>query len=186
MMISGAIVFPVDGSGKLELVAEGFSFPTSLTFDEAGVAYVPESGLPFRSAPPGGRVWRLARGGGRLLLAEGLRAPVNGLTFHAGGLYVSEGGYPARISRLELDGQQSIIVDNLPGPGNYHANMVTFGPDGKLYFSQGAMTNTGVVGLDAYELGWLRRLPHAHDLPGYDLVLAGQNVETPDPLHGYA
>jgi hypothetical protein len=33
------------------------------------------------------------------------------------------------------------------------------------------MTNTGVVGLDAHELGWLRRLPHAHDLPGYDIAL---------------
>jgi glucose/arabinose dehydrogenase len=44
------------------------------------------------------------------------------------------------------------------------------------------MTNTGVIGLDAYELGWLRRLPHLHDLPGYDIVLAGVNVETPNPL----
>src|SRR5207248_334781 len=53
---------------------------------------------------------------------------------------------------------------------------------GRLYFSQGAMTNTGIIGLDAYELGWLRRLPHAHDLPGHNLVLVGINVETPDPL----
>jgi glucose/arabinose dehydrogenase len=62
--------------------------------------------------------------------------------------------------------------------------MTVFGPDGKLYFSQGAMTNSGVVGLDAYELGWLRRLPHAHDVPGYDIVLAGANFETADPLTG--
>jgi glucose/arabinose dehydrogenase len=75
-----------------------------------------------------------------------------------------------------------VILDDLPGPGNYHTNMVAFGPDGKLYFSQGAMTNTGIVGLDAYELGWLRRLPHAHDLPGYDIVLTGLNVETDNPL----
>ena len=120
--------------------------------------------------------------GGRSLLANGLRAPVNGLTFHKGGLYVSEGGHPGRISRLDLDGCRTVILDNFPGPGNYHTNMVAFGPDGKLYFSQGAMTNTGIVGLDAYELGWLRRLPHAHDLPGHDIVLAGVNVETPNPL----
>jgi glucose/arabinose dehydrogenase len=59
--------------------------------------------------------------------------------------------------------------------------MAAVGPDGKLYFSQGAMTNTGIVGLDAHELGWLGRLPHAHDIPGYDLMLAGVNVETDDP-----
>ena len=93
------------------------------------------------------------------LSAGGLRPPVNGLTYHAGGLYVSESGHPGRISRLEPDGKRRIIVDDLPGPGNYHTNMVTFGPDGKLYFSQGAMTNTGVVGLDAYELGWFGACP---------------------------
>lgn len=58
------------------------------------------------------------------------------------------------------------------------------GPDGKVYFSQGAMTNLGIVGLDAYEIGWLRRLPHGHDVPGYDVVLAGVNVTTLDPTSG--
>jgi glucose/arabinose dehydrogenase len=63
--------------------------------------------------------------------------------------------------------------------------MVVFGSDGKLYFSQGALTNTGIVGLDAYDLGWLRRLPHSWDLPGYDIALSGVNIETPDPLDGH-
>jgi glucose/arabinose dehydrogenase len=63
--------------------------------------------------------------------------------------------------------------------------MLAFGPDGKLYFSQGAMTNTGIIGLDAYELGWLKRLPHAHDIPGCEVVLAGVTVETPNPLSAY-
>jgi glucose/arabinose dehydrogenase len=166
----------------LEGVVDGLSFPTSVTFDAAGTVYVAESGLPFGGAVPGGRIWRLNGDRSRSPLAEGLRPPVNGLTLHEGSLYVSEGGHPGRISRLDLDGRHTVILDNLPGPGNYHTNMIAFGPDGKLYFSQGAMTNTGIVGLDAYELGWLRRLPHAHDIPGYDIVLAGLNVETPNPL----
>ncbi|MDP9341199.1 MAG: hypothetical protein M3Q23_03615 [Actinomycetota bacterium] len=60
--------------------------------------------------------------------------------------------------------------------------MTAIGLDDRLYFSQGAMTNSGIVGLDALELGWLRRLPHTHDLPGYDVTLAGVNVTTPNPL----
>jgi len=48
--------------------------------------------FPSEARHQAGRVWRLARHGGRSLLAEGLRPPLNGLTFHAGGLYVSEGG----------------------------------------------------------------------------------------------
>ena len=173
-----------DGADQLSLVAEGFSFPTSLTFDDTGRLYVAESGLAFDGPAPGGRVWRIDPAGGRSMLAEGLRAPVNGLVFHDGALYISEGGHPGRISRLDPStAQRTTILDGLPGPGNYHTNMVAFGPDGRLYFSQGAMSNTGIIGLDAYALGWLRRLPHAHDVPGYDVVLAGVNVET-DGLPG--
>jgi hypothetical protein len=43
------------------------------------------------------------------------------------------------------------------------------------------MTNLGIVGLDAYEVGRLRRLPHGHDIPGMDITLAGVDVTTPDP-----
>lgn len=148
--------------------------------------YVAESGLPFAGAPPGGRVLRVEPDGNRTLLAAGLRPPVNGLTHHDGALYISEGGHPARIARLDLADESVVpetILDDLPGPGNYHTNMVVFGPDGRLYFSQGAMTNLGIIGLDAYELGWLRRLPHAHDLPAYELELTGVNVETEDPFN---
>ena len=178
-------MFSEELQGHLDLAAEGFSFPTSLTFDESGTSYIAEAGLSFGGAQPGGRVWRIEQDGKRTLLAKDLRQPVNGLTFYQGSLYLSEGGYPGgsgRISRLDLDGRQTLLLDNLPGPGNYHTNMVAFGPDGKLYFSQGAMTNTGYVGLDAYELGWLRLLPHAHDLPGYEIELAGVNIESANPL----
>lgn len=168
---------------QLELVADTFSFPTSLSQGKDGDFYIAESGLPFGGAPPGGRIWRLEENGRRHLLVENLNPPVNGVTHFDGYLYVSEGGHPARITRFNLDGSgRTVILDNLPGPGNYHTNMVVFAPDGKLYFSQGAMTNTGIIGLDAYELGWLRRLPHGYDLPGYDIVLNGVNVVTRDPL----
>ena len=130
----------------------------------------------------GGQVWRVQPSGHRELLIDGLRWPINGVTFHLDRLYIAEGGSPGRISYLDRAGNHVTVLDDLPGPGNYHTNMVAAGPDGKLYFSQGAMTNTGIVGLDAYELGWLRRLPHAHDMPGHALVLSGVNVETADPL----
>src|SRR5438876_287130 len=68
------------------------------------------------------------------------------------------------------------------GAANYHTNMVAFGPDGWLYFSQGAMTNSGVVGLDAYDLAWLKELPHPSDLPGMNITLAGEVFDTGDPF----
>jgi glucose/arabinose dehydrogenase len=171
------------GSLSLQVLFEGLSFPTSLAIGKDGSFYVAESGLSFDGTSPGGRIWHLEPDARRTLLVENLRAPVNGLTLHQDRLYVSEGGHPGRLSHFDLNGHsQQVILDNLPGPGNYHTNMVAFGSDGKLYFSQGAMTNTGIIGLDAYDLGWLRRLPHSYDLPGYDITLTGLNIETADPL----
>jgi glucose/arabinose dehydrogenase len=169
---------------ELELVSNRLSFPTSLTFDSDGISYIAESGLSFGDTSLGGSIWKIDPCGNRYLLLEGLRSPVNGLTFHNGNLFISEGGYPGRITSLNLDSnKRTVILDNLPGLGNYHTNMVCVGPDDKIYFSQGAMTNTSIVGLDSYRIGWLRRLPHTHDIPGYDVTLAGINIETINPFN---
>ncbi len=167
---------------KKELVAEMLSFPTSLCFDPDGNAWVAESGLPWDGDKRGGQVVKISKNGEKEVIADGLLHPVNGLCWYEGYLIVSEGGYPGRISKLTIHGERSTILDGLPGLGNYHTNMVVVGPDEKLYFSQGALTNLGVIGMDAYELGWLGRLPHNCDVPGYDITLKGQSFETRDPL----
>jgi glucose/arabinose dehydrogenase len=176
--------FPVIHNAKqlqLDLISAGLSFPTSLTIDNEGNAYVAESGLPFDGLPSGGRVLKIGYDNTMSLLKDRLNPPVTGLTFHKGSLYVSEGGYPGRVLRIDLNGNQTVILDNLPGLGNYHTNMVAFSSENDMYFSQGAMTNSGIVGADGYELGWLRRFPHSCDIPGYDITLAGVNVEIVDP-----
>jgi glucose/arabinose dehydrogenase len=169
---------------KFEALVADLNFPTGLTFGDDGALYVAESGLPFAGAPRGGRIWRIEQDRRELLVAD-LRPPVNGVTFHHGALYITEAGHPSRILRLELgSGRQETVLEGLPGPGNYHANTVAFGADGKLYFSQGAMTNTGVIGLDAYDLGWLQLLPHEHDLPGLEIVVRHAEFATDDPREG--
>ena len=167
------------------MIAENLSFPTSIAIDDEGRnIYVAESGLEFDNARKGGRVLKIeADGRNHTVLIDQLKSPVTGLTFYQGDLYISEGGHPAQIIKIKASNpqQKNVLLTNLPGPGNYHTNMIAFGSDSKMYFSQGAMTNAGVVGLDAYELGWLRHLPHACDMPGYDIELAGVNFETIDP-----
>jgi glucose/arabinose dehydrogenase len=164
-----------------KLIASGLDFPTSLAFDADGTPWVAESGLPFAGAAPNGRIRRIVDGRAETLLGD-LKWPVNGLAFHDGLFYVAEGGYPGRISRWSPGSDRETVLDGMPGLGNYHTNMAVVGPDGWLYFSQGALTNSGIIGLDAYELGWLKRLPHNHDVPGYDVVLTGLNLETDNPL----
>jgi glucose/arabinose dehydrogenase len=178
----GAIEGQAPGPFATELLAEGLDFPTSAAFADDGALYVAESGLPFGGARPGGRIVRIGPNGSSTTVLEGLRAPVNGLTWHDDGFLISEGGFPGRISRWRPAGERQTVLDDLPGRGNYHVNMVAVGPDGWLYFSQGALTNSGVVGLDAYDLAWLKQLPHPYDLPGLDVTLAGEAFDTSDPF----
>ena len=165
-----------------ELVVDQLSFPTSICFDDNGVPHIATSGLPWDGAKKGGTIYAVDAQDGLKTIAEGFAYPVNGICFHKGSFIISDGGYPGKIIRLDASGNQEIILDNLPGHGNYHTNMVAIGPDEKIYFSQGALTNTGVIGMDAYELGWLGRLPHNCDIPGYDIILKGENFETVNPL----
>lgn len=166
----------------MQPVARDLNFPTSVTLDPEGGIYIAESGVAFDGAPGGGVVSRVNPDGTLTRLLEGLRSPVNGLAYSDGWLFISEGGYPGRISRLSLRTAEWLtVVDDLPGFGNYHTNMCAIDPQGKLYFSQGAMTNSGIIGLDSHDLGWLRKVPHNHDIPGYDITLTGFNLETVDP-----
>jgi glucose/arabinose dehydrogenase len=166
----------------MKLFAANLNFPTSVAIDDRGTIYVAESGLPFGGAPPGGVVSQIDRDGNRATLMTGLRPPVNGVTWHDGSLLVSEGGNPGRISRYWLANRTcQTILDGLPGFGNYHTNMLVIGPDEKIYFSQGAMTNSGIMGLDSHDLAWLREFSHNGDIPGLDITLTGCNVETIDP-----
>lgn len=169
----------------MKQVANHLDFPTSIALDPQGGVYVAESGLSFTGPPGGGRILRIAQDGSRVCLLDGLRAPVNGVVFHQGSLFISEGGFPGRITRFSIaSGEAVTVLDDLPGFGNYHTNMAVIGPEGKLYFSQGSMTNSGIIGLDSNDLGWLQRVEHNCDIPGWDLVLAGVNAESPDPFSG--
>src|SRR5689334_121730 len=166
----------------MQAIAQHLNFPTSVALDHRGIVYVAESGVPFDGVAAGGVVSRVNADGTLTHLFEGLRPPVNGIVHANGSLFISEGGHPGRISRLSIaTGEWQTVVDGLPGFGNYHTNMCAVAPDGKLYFGQGAMTNSGVIGLDSHDIGWLRKVPHNHDIPGYDITLTGFNLETVHP-----
>ena len=88
------------------------------------------------------------------------------------------------------DGNQQRKAD-LPSGGDHHNNQIAFGPDGRFYFGQGTVTNSGVVGDDNYAYEWLKISPELHDVPGQNISLTGENFKsinplTPQNLHDYA
>ena len=169
---------------RIEVVATGLSLPTGVAFDDEGRVYVTEAGYSYGELWTTPRLVRVERDGRLTRLAAGRDAPWNGLAFHGGAFYVAAAGHRdgGRIIRVGMDGAITTIVDSLPSLGDHHTNGPVVGPDGMLYFGQGTATNSGVVGLDNFEFGWLKRHPEFHDVPCRDITLAGRNFTSRNPL----
>jgi glucose/arabinose dehydrogenase len=169
---------------RAELVAGGFTAPVHATFGPDGEMYLTESGHKA-DAPP--RIYRLdVASGERSLVVEfsGDHAiptgAATGSVWLDGALYV---GNTDRVLRVDpASGTITEIVTGLPGLGDHHTNHPVVGPDGRLYWGQGCVTNMGVVGADNFGYEWLPKFPEHHDVPGGDIVLAGRDHEVPNVL----
>lgn len=169
---------------QIEMIASGLTFPTGITFDENGYAYVIESGYAYGEKWAEPRLLKLDGAGNTSIIARGEKnGPWNGVTFHDGNFYVSEGGEMSggKILRISKDGDTRALLEGLPSVGDHHTN----GPivhDNYLYFGQGTATNSAVVGEDNAKFGWLKRHPDFHDIPCKDIVLRGKNYESANSL----
>lgn len=160
---------------RIEAVATGLTYPTAVVFDDANRPHVIEGGYAYGERYTNARLVRIEPNGKKTTIAKGKNQPWTGATFHGGAFYVAQGGNPGKIVRITPDGTQTVIADGMPSKGDHHTNGPVIGPDGWLYFGQGAVTNSGVVGEDNALFGWLLVRPKMHDIPGQDIVLRGQN-----------
>jgi hypothetical protein len=167
----------------IEAVTSGLTFPSAVAFDDNNVPYVLEAGYSYGEVRTVPRLLRISPDGSTKVIATGDNPPWNGLAFADGAFYIAEGGTfeGGRILRLDLDGTITPVVTGLPSFGDHHTNGPAF-HDGWLYFSQGTATNSGVVGTDNADYGWLYRYPDFHDTPCEDITLVGQNYRSPNPL----
>jgi glucose/arabinose dehydrogenase len=172
---------------RIEVVATGLTFPTGVAFDGRGVPHVVEAGYSYGEAFATPRLVRV-EGGGRLVpVAEGKNdGPWTGVAFADGAFFVAAGGEleGGRLLRISPEGEVSTIVEGLPSLGDHHTNGPAIGPDGRIYFGQGTATNSGVVGPDNADFGWLKRHPEFHDTPCADVTLTDARYASKDPLRG--
>lgn len=170
---------------RIEAVATGLTFPTGVAVDDAGVPHVVEAGYSYGEVFTVPRLLRAGTDGSLTEVARrGRNGPWTGVAFAHGAFFVAEGGQleGGRILRIARDGAITALVSGLPGKGDHHTNGPAIGPDGMIYFGQGVATNSGVVGVDNAQFGWLERFPAFHDMPCADVKLAGQNFASPNPL----
>jgi glucose/arabinose dehydrogenase len=166
-----------------EVVADGLTAPVHVCFDPDGNAYVTESGHKSDSSP---RIYRVDLESGKRELVVDLAdrwtrtGSATGAAWHDGALFVSNTDTVLRID--PGSGAVQEIVTGLPGLGDHQTNHPAVGPDGRLYWGQGCVTNMGVVGADNFGYEWLATYPEHCDVPGGDIELAGRNYAVPNVL----
>ena len=164
-----------------EVVATGLTTPVHCTFGDDGSCYVVECGFKVEQRP---RILRVNVDSGAAETVFELpnerwtkTGAMTGACWADGALYVAN---TDTIFRLGLDGGIEDVVTGLPGRGDHQTNYPIVGPDGKLYFTVGTATNTGVVGPDNFNYEWLRHFEDVCDVPGADVTLVGTNFESQD------
>ena len=173
---------------RVEVLVAGLSFPTGMGFAEDGTLFILEGGSVWPTRPylPA-RVLRLHPDGTLDVFTEEQIAGPRGVVARDGFVYVSsKGGYHSRITRYdqETGGDANVIVDGLPDGGWHEPGGPVFGPDGLLYFAQGSVSQNGVVQPHGFMVDFARHLT-AHDIPGQDVTLTGNNIDTADPTAPY-
>lgn len=176
--------FNITKGYKIEPVFWNLDLPTSITFDDKGDAYIAESGgtIGGLTTHPYILKWDHKSGKLTILVDRLLNPPIQYITFYKDMLYVSNAG---KISVVDpKSGSVKDIISGLPSGGDHKTNQIAFGPDGRLYVSQGSATNSGVVGIDNYlpDLGWLADSPQVHDVPAKTITLTGENFTTPNVI----
>ncbi len=190
---------------RLETVVENLSTATAITVADDGLIYVadhggrgqevrilqidPETGSSTEIYPRGRRPLF-----GMLDSRFRLYGPVGGLAVAGNELFASardERG-DGLIVAFDLSRLGSVdhtpvrtVVGELPARGDHSVTDLAMHPTtGRLYFGLGSATNSGVVGVDNWQTGWLRNHPTFHDRPLTNLKIGGYRFDTEDPEAG--
>ncbi len=116
------------------------------------------------------RIFKSNPQGNQTVLLERTSEPISSVSFFQGQVYATIKG---RIAILHK-GHLMDIVTGLPAYGDYANGPVIF-DNGKMYFSVGTATNSGIVGPDNV---WVKSQPSIHDLACTDLKINQLNTQT--------
>ena len=174
---------------------ENLTAPTAMTFDDRGNLLIAEGGLDGRAPaiygfrPDGTRYTVYHDPQLPLSIASPrnkLYGPIGGMIYHGGKLYVSHRDEKRLgvITAFGSDGSRKTVIAGMPAQGDYGLTDLAVGADGRLYFGIGTATNSGIVGLDNWAVGWPRQFSKVHDLPFGKIRLRGVRMDSRNPQAG--
>ncbi|WP_428940399.1 PQQ-dependent sugar dehydrogenase [Fontivita pretiosa] len=188
---------------ELKPFARGLSNPSSIAFvtDEGeykNSILIAESGVDnlrprIYGYKPDGTFFSIYPRGGKLptlgIFKSGreLYGPIGGMVYANGYIYVTHRDARDRgmVTRFDLQGNRMTVVGDLPAMGDHSVTDIAVHPTtGKLWFGLGSATNSGVVGLDNWQVGWVKSHLDFCDLPAVNLKLLGFKFFSRNPNAG--
>jgi len=173
---------------EIEPLVVGLSFPTCMEFGDDGTLYIGEGGStwPTRPALPP-RILSLTTDGKLGVMGVESFGGPRGMAFKDGTLYVmAKGGYLTRLVKFDTkSGKRTILIEKFPDGGWHEPGGPVISPrDGLLYFAQGSVSLYGAVDPEGFTVD-IAKHPKAHDVPGQDVTLTGNNVWSRNPTRSF-
>jgi glucose/arabinose dehydrogenase len=179
----------------LKLYAQNLTGPSGFCFDQDGTMFIAEGGVGDTSPHIFGKraddsIIEIYPHGTRVPFIQKqfkIYGPIGGICASNGKVFVSHRdaeGYGV-ITAFNYDGSHSTVTYGFPTQGEFGMTDRAINPnDNRLYFGVGAATNSGVVGIDDWTIGWLRKHPQVCDVSPVDLKLYGLKFYSKNPLAG--
>lgn len=180
----------------------GLTAPTAICIDASNTLFVAEGGgtadnlephiFGYRAdAPPGKQFFDVYPHEHRFPIpffdnSYHIYGPVGGMVAVNGQLFVTHKDAAGNgvVTAFGYDGTHRVVVADLPARGDYGMGGIDVDENGRLYFAVGSATNSGVVGLDNWEKGWVRPYADFCDLPYSPLKLVGARFNSSNPYAG--
>jgi glucose/arabinose dehydrogenase len=174
-------VFTLPTQYKLEPFLWNLNLPGSFAFDNKGNTYIASVGITYGKVTSNPSIIKIDHNGTVSILVDRfLHGTVADIEFNKnnGLVYVS---HRALISTVNLtSGLVKDLVTALPMTdyGTHPMGQLAIGPDGRIYFGVGSVSNTAVPDISDFGIGWIRDMPQMHEIPGQDITLTGQNFQS--------
>jgi glucose/arabinose dehydrogenase len=170
----------------------GLNAPSGFCWDDQGNVIIAESGIDssqpkiYGIRPDNTKFDIFPHGSQIPFVHTGFQiyAPIGGIVSYKGRIFVShrDSNGMGVITAFGYDGSHTTVVGDLPAQGDYGVTDIVISPlNGRLYFGVGTATNSGVVGLDNWEEGWVKQHPEFSDTPFKAEKLLGYHFTAKNP-----
>jgi glucose/arabinose dehydrogenase len=156
--------------------------PGSMAFDDKGNMYFASVGITYGKQSTTPAIYKIdANGTLSLFMDRPLHGTLADIEFNRenGKLYVAHRNLLSAIDIGTTGVMQDLVVGIPTSPYVTHPmGQIAFGPDGRIYFGVGGLSNTAVPDISDYGIGFIAEMPFMHEVPPHNITLEGINFQS--------